>query len=223
LFIDLKNTSDDAIPAYLNSLKFTQSHTLSDTRLAIGYSAFVICAATFYWDYKLGFESTKHYTTIAVALYALLNGILTFWIWGVEKGSVYVGTNKAGERIEVSSKTEKYTPIYNLSVTTVRKGGKRETVSIKKPFNAWFDKAGHFVALPFQQMLASGVKVVGEADPTKVVEGKKKVAKVEDGESKSMDEKWASLLAESSGVSLDDVAASPAATPGGRKKRGKKA
>lgn len=219
---DLKNTSDDAIPAYLNSLKFTQSHTLSDTRLAIGYSAFAICAANFYWDYKLGFESTKHYTAIAVALYAILNGILTYWIWGVEKGSVYVGTNKSGARIEVSTKTEKYTPIYNLSVTTYGKGGKKETVSIKKPFNLWFDKAGHFVALPFQQMLASGVKIVGEVDPTKVVEGKKKEKKVVENNI-SMDDKWASLLAESSGVDLYDMAASPVATPGGKKKRGKKA
>jgi signal peptidase complex subunit 2 len=155
-------------------------------------------------------------------VYAILNGILTYWIWGVEKGSVYIGTNKKGERIEVSSKTEKFTPIYNLSVTTYGKGEKKgKTVSIKKPFNLWFDKAGHFVALPFQQMLASGVKIVGEADPTKVVEGKKKKEKVE--EDKSMDDKWASLLAESSGVSLDDVAASPAATPSGRKKRGKNA
>jgi len=90
-------------------------------------------------------------------------------------------------------------------------------VSIKKPFTLWFDKAGHFVALPFQQMLASGVKLVGEADPTKVVEGKKKEKKT--GESNmSMDDK-----SESSGVDLDGMAASPAATPGGKKKRGKKA
>jgi signal peptidase complex subunit 2 len=220
--LDLKNTSDDAIPAYLNSLKFTQSHTLSDTRLAIGYSAFAICAATFYWDYKLGFESTKNYTAIAVALYAILNGLLTYWIWGVEKGSVYIGTNKSGARIEVSTKTEKFTPVYNLSVTTSRKGGKKETVSIKKPFNLWFDKAGHFVVLPFQQMLASGVKIVGEADPTKVVEGRKKEKKVEES-NMTMDDKWASLLAESSGIDLDDMAANPAATPSSKKKRGKKA
>jgi hypothetical protein len=107
-------------------------------------------------------------------------------------------------------------------VSTYRKGGKKENVSIKKPFNLWFDKAGHFVALPFQQMLASGVKLVGEADPTKVVEGKKKEKKAEEI-NMSMDDKWASLLAESSGVDLDGMAASPAATPGGKKKRGKRA
>ncbi len=36
---DLKNTSDDAIPNYLNSLKIKQSHYLTDVRLALGYSA----------------------------------------------------------------------------------------------------------------------------------------------------------------------------------------
>ncbi len=110
-----------------------------------------------------------------------------------------------------------------MSVTTYGKGGKKETVSIKKPFNLWFDKAGHFVALPFQQMLASGVKIVGEADPTKVVEGKKKEKKKVEESNMPMDGKWASLLAESSGVDLDGMAASPAATPGGKKKRGRKA
>lgn len=95
---DLKNTTDDALPIYLNSIGFKQSHTLSDTRLAIGYSAFIICAATFYWDYKIGFEETKYYTAAAVAVYTILNGALTFWIWGVEKGTVYVGT-KGGRKV----------------------------------------------------------------------------------------------------------------------------
>jgi len=119
----------------------------------------------------------------------------------------------------VASKTEKHVPIYNLTVKVFSKGDKEgKTVSIKKPFTQWFDKVGHFVAFPFQQMIATSVKVVGEADPSKVVE----VKKVHDAEDKSMDDKWASLLAESSGVSLDEVA-SPASTLGGRKKRGKKA
>ncbi|CRJ85632.1 hypothetical protein BN1723_000003, partial [Verticillium longisporum] len=59
---DLKNTSDDAIPNYLNSLKFTQSHTLVDIRLALGYTAFAIAGACFAWDYKFGFDATKQYS-----------------------------------------------------------------------------------------------------------------------------------------------------------------
>lgn len=96
---DLKNTSDDAIPNYLNSLKFTQSHTLTDVRLALGYSAFLIAAACFLWDYKLGFESTKYYTAAAVGVYSLLNTALTLWIWLMEKGTIYVGTAPSGETV----------------------------------------------------------------------------------------------------------------------------
>ncbi|CZT45615.1 related to signal peptidase 18 KD subunit [Rhynchosporium secalis] len=220
---DLKNTSDDAIPAYLNSLSFVQSHTLTDTRLILGYSAFIICAATFYWDYTFGFDSTKHYTAVAVLIYTLLNGALTFWIWGVEKGTVYIGTNKAGEKIQVASKTEKHVPIYQLTVTVWAKGekGVGKVVSIRKPFTQWFDKKGFFVVLPFQQMIASAVDAVGKLDPGKVVKKEKKVVSVEEGEEdKSMDDKWASLLAESSGVSV--AGGEETSTPKGSKKRSKK-
>merc|ERR1712230_59735 len=100
--------------------------------------------------------------------------------WGVEKGTIYIGTNSAGDKIQIASKTEKHVPIYNLTVTVWKKGEKDgKVVSIKKPFTQWFDKKGGFVVLPFQQMIASA----------------------EDAD-KSMDDKWASLLAESSGVSL---------------------
>lgn len=96
---DLKNTSDDALPNYLNSLGLKQSHTLTDVRLGLGYSAFLVAAACFLWDYKLGFESTKYYTAGAVAVYSLLNTALTLWIWLKEKGIVYVGTAPKGETV----------------------------------------------------------------------------------------------------------------------------
>lgn len=96
---DLKNTSDDAIPNYLNSLKFKQSHYLTDVRLALGYTAFLIAGACFAWDYKFGFDGTKYYTAAAVGLYAVLNSALTLWIWLMEKGVVYVGTSPGGETV----------------------------------------------------------------------------------------------------------------------------
>ncbi len=88
---DLKNTTDDALPNYLTSLKFKQSHFLTDVRLALGYSAVIIAATTFYADYKLGWDKTKYWTFWAVLVYFTLNGVLTFWIWGVEKGKVFTG------------------------------------------------------------------------------------------------------------------------------------
>lgn len=95
----MKNNSDDAIANYLNSIGFKQKHTLSDTRLALGYGAFIIAVACFAWDYQFGFESTKLYTTIAVAAYTILQGILAFWISNVEDGTIYQGQAPSGELV----------------------------------------------------------------------------------------------------------------------------
>ncbi|CAJ0541689.1 Ff.00g081760.m01.CDS01 [Fusarium sp. VM40] len=165
---DLKNTSDDAIPNYLNSLKFRQSHTLTDVRLALGYTAFGIAAACFLWDYKLGFESTKYYTAAAVTLYTLINTALTLWIMFREKGIIYEGTSPSGEKISISSSTKKNVPIYNLAVTVTDKGSKPSVHKISKPFTGWFDETGQFVAVPFQELLANSVPVIGKRDPKRV-------------------------------------------------------
>ncbi|EJT70341.1 hypothetical protein GGTG_11369 [Gaeumannomyces tritici R3-111a-1] len=162
---DLKNTSDDAIPNYLNSLKFKQSHALTDVRLGLGYGAFLVAAACFLWDYKLGFEGTKYYTAAAVALYTLLNGALTVWIWGVERGIVYVGTAPSGEKLTISSTTLKNDPTYRLTISVLPKGSAAaQSLTVAKGFNEWFDSAGHFIAAPFQTMLATAVPAIGRLD-----------------------------------------------------------
>ncbi|RFU76178.1 microsomal signal peptidase subunit [Trichoderma arundinaceum] len=165
---DLKNTTDDAIPNYLNSLKFKQTHFLSDVRLGLGYSAFLIAAACFAWDYKLGFESTKIYTAGAVAVYTLLNGILTFWMMFVEKGVIYQGIAPSGEKITVASATKKLDPTYRLTITVTDKSSKSRMIEVAKPFASFFDESGYFVAAPFQQILATAVPVVGKLDPKRI-------------------------------------------------------
>lgn len=91
---DCKNTSDDALQNYLNSLKFRQSHWYTDVKLFLGYTAVVIAAAAFALDYKWGFEATKKSTTLAVIAYFILNGAFTYWIWYVEKNLIYIGAWK---------------------------------------------------------------------------------------------------------------------------------
>ncbi|KAI1647824.1 SPC25-domain-containing protein [Daldinia loculata] len=165
---DLKNTSDDAIPNYLNSLKFKQDHRLIDTRLALGYGAFAIAAACFAWDYKLGFEATKYYTAAAVAVYALLNAILTYWIGFVEKGTVYQGVAPDGSKISISTSTKKNVPVYNVKITVTPKNGAPETIELARPFTEWFDVQGHFIARPFQTVFATAVPLIAKADPKRV-------------------------------------------------------
>ncbi|KXH63258.1 microsomal signal peptidase 25 kDa subunit [Colletotrichum nymphaeae SA-01] len=165
---DLKNTSDDALPNYLNSLKFTQSHTLTDVRLALGYSAFLIAGACFLWDYKLGFDSTKYYTAAAVVLYSILNGALTLWIWLKEAGTVYEGTSPSGEKVNIATSTKKNVPTYNMKITLTSKKGEKKVINLSQPFNQWFDSQGRFVAVPFQEVLATNIPAVGKLDPKRI-------------------------------------------------------
>ncbi|KAI4182365.1 MAG: hypothetical protein LQ346_006603 [Caloplaca aetnensis] len=168
---DLKNTTDDALPNYLTSLKFKQSHTLADTRLFLGYSAVAIAGVTFYADYKLGWDATKFWTLWAVIAYFILNGALTYWIWGVEKGTIFMGQFN-GSSISVASSVTKNKPVYSLQVQCTRAGDNPQTLKLSAPFTRWFDSDGYFVAYPFQRWLATVVPLVGEADPQKVEAGR---------------------------------------------------
>ncbi|KAK5633075.1 hypothetical protein RRF57_008789 [Xylaria bambusicola] len=217
---DLKNTSDDAIPNYLNSLKFKQNHSLIDTRLALGYSAFAIAAACFLWDYKLGFESTKWFTAAAVALYSVINGALTIWIMFVEKGTVYQGKAPDGSKISVSTSTLKNEPTYCVAVEITPKGGKPSKIEFKRSFTEWFDAQGHFVALPFQIMLATTVPLIAQADP------KRAAAVVPPSSASTMSSDFVNVDSET----LDALAAaettgveSSAAAAGGKKSKRRKA
>ncbi|KAI4211232.1 MAG: hypothetical protein LQ351_005916 [Letrouitia transgressa] len=163
---DLKNTTDDALPNYLNSLQFKQSHTLTDIRLGLGYSAVVIAGATFIADYKLGWDATKVGTFWAVIAYFILNGALTIWIWGVEKGKVYIG-ERDDTLLSIASSVTKHKPVYRIKVRYSERKGDWQTKELSAPFTTWFDADGHFKALPFQRWLASQIPIVGKADTQK--------------------------------------------------------
>lgn len=136
---------------------------------------------------------------------------------------MYVGTHKTtGEKITIQSKTDKFKPVYKLTVTTQGKDGKKVVKEVKREFREWFDEKGAFITKPFQRMLAGSVPVIGKADPKNAVPKKEKEKVVDN---RSMDEKWASLLAESAGTDVAETngTSSSTATPGKGKKRGKKA
>jgi hypothetical protein len=55
-------------------------------------------------DYKLGWEATKGWTAVAVAAYAILNGVFTYWLWFVEAGLVFEGS-KDGKKVCLKTPT----------------------------------------------------------------------------------------------------------------------
>jgi Microsomal signal peptidase 25 kDa subunit (SPC25) len=104
--VDLKNTTDDALVPYLTNLPqpytFKRDNTILDVRLALGFSAVVIAAGTFYADRWLKWEAAKApWVLAAVVSYFVVNSILTYWIWAVQAGEVFRGTRKAGEAVRL--------------------------------------------------------------------------------------------------------------------------
>lgn len=137
-------------------------------RLALGYSAFIVAALCFAWDYKLGWDSTKWFTAGAVVIYGILNGGLTLWMQYVEKDVIYEGIAPSGESVTIATSTKKNVPIYNITITVKPKTGKAQTITLAEPFAGWFDDLGHFVAIPFQQVFATAVPAIGKLDPKRV-------------------------------------------------------
>ncbi|KAL5604325.1 hypothetical protein BROUX41_002298 [Berkeleyomyces rouxiae] len=173
---DLKNTSDDAIPNYLNSLKFKQTHNLTDVRLGLGYAAAITAAACFAWDYHFGFEATKAYTAVAVGLYVALNGLMTIWSYFFEMNIIYEGVAPDGSRLSLGTSTTKGSPNYKINAVVTTKTGNPRNMEFEVPFNLWFDETGRFVALPFQQMLATNIALIGSVDPERVVDVHKQLS-----------------------------------------------
>ena len=124
---DLKNTTDDALPNYLNSLKFKQDHGLTDVRLALGYTAVTIAGILFYADWKLGWDATKAYTLWAVTAYFILNSALTIWIWGIEKGIVYSGKRNGTtvDHLSIINFTAPNVDLGNLDLNSILRPEKR--------------------------------------------------------------------------------------------------
>jgi len=156
---ELKNACDDNLKKYLSRPNsFQEQHTHTDVRLALGYASVIIGGGTVFYGWRVGFEPSKTIVTIGVALYFLLTALQTFYIWCVEKETIFVGKRKTldkrilTERLTVSSKTIKSTPTtppqYSLDISYLysSNGGKtvikRGRESGQKEYNTLFDSDG---------------------------------------------------------------------------------
>lgn len=166
---DLKNATDDAIVPYLTTLPkpytFKQQHTATNVRLALGYTAVIIAGVLFYADYKLGWDATKAYTAPACLAYFVLNGILTYWIWAVEAGTIFVGVREGGQKLTLKSSSKKHSPTYNLKVTYEAPSGKKwEDKQVSGSFTQWFNTHGYLQTKELQAWLNSNIDVLSTAE-----------------------------------------------------------
>lgn len=116
--IALRNECDEHLAAAFIRLGYTESFTLQDTRLAIGYGC-VVLAGIMYWmdkKYNNNFNDSTYvaWTEFLVASFFLLEGV--WWLYSkyVEKQIKYVGT-KGAKTLKVSTHVDSTTePVYYM-------------------------------------------------------------------------------------------------------------
>lgn len=130
----------------------------------MGYSAVIIAGVLFYADYKLGWDDTKAYTAPACLAYFILNGILTYWIWAVEAGTIFVGVREGGQKLTLKSSSKKHSPTYKLKVTYEAPSGKKwEDKEVSGSFTQWFNTHGYLQNKELQAWLNSNIDVLATA------------------------------------------------------------
>ncbi|KAK6201539.1 signal peptidase complex subunit 2 [Scheffersomyces amazonensis] len=136
---DLRQTTDDNLPAALTELGYDQSFKLIDTKLALGSVTVVIAGLLFLVDKKYEFNESYNITVISILLYAIFSGILLY-LNRVYKDVKYIGYNSKGEKITIAGWTKKFDPIYYTKITL----NDKTTIESQLEFKKFFDTLGYF-------------------------------------------------------------------------------
>lgn len=135
---DLRTAVDDNLPASLAQLGYTQSFSLIDLKIALGYTTVLIAAGLFLVDKKYGFESIFNITIAAILVYALASVVLYYFSSvGEYKNNKYIGYNEKGEKILVASWTMKHKPIYHIKIALDNKEEITAELDFTKVFDGW--------------------------------------------------------------------------------------
>ncbi|KAK9454193.1 signal peptidase complex subunit 2 [Dipodascopsis uninucleata] len=163
---DLKNATDDEIVKILTDGGYQQTFSLVDVRLGLGFLSVAVAGAVGAYDYVIGFDKAKNWTTFGVAIYLALNILLTLWIVRVEKGVFFQGF-KGNAKITVSSSITKYVPVYELVVKSESPESTSELKSTRKPFNEFFNTDGFIVREPLTEWISQYVNIEGDKSEQK--------------------------------------------------------
>jgi len=140
-------------------LGYTQSFSLIDTKLALGYLTVVIAGLLYVVDKKFGFEKTYNVTVLSVILYFLISAILFYLSSTTKYKNVkYIGYDEKNQKILVATWTEKYDPIYHLKI----RFNDEESSSIVTSFEFMkvFDAFGYYKQDELTRMLKNELEKI---------------------------------------------------------------
>ena len=84
--------------------------------------------------------------------------------------SLLESDNANDEKLSITTSTDKLNPVYTVKAAFSTPQKQTKELTIEAPFSQWFSSDGYFIVKPFQQFFASGIPIVGAADPKNVVE-----------------------------------------------------
>jgi hypothetical protein len=159
--ISIKSTLDNDIDSFFSERKDVKKvETHSNVILSLGVVSILITAVTHYFTYLKKDMVNMTYVTLAVALFFILQFVMTLYQWLVQKQEVYRGVTKAG----VFTVSVDF-PAYELDYTiTMTRGG--HTVVKKTEITQFFDTNTLFLQSEFRSVLADAFEQL-EARKTK--------------------------------------------------------
>jgi len=147
---EYKHCLDDALALLLNTdHAYSQSHFLTDVKMALGYIACTFAAYGSYESYTKPFNTTEVQVKLVICVigFFLFQGLMIGWSWGVEKDVVYEGSRGGSGKLVVETKSPFLTNGYEVKVSVVGGG----SVAVKKEFGGWFKADGTFCADVFKK------------------------------------------------------------------------
>lgn len=161
--MQLRTTCDDNLYASLSEFGYTQSFSLIDTKLALGYLTTLIAGLLYLADKKYGFEKTYNVTVISVVVYFIISGFLLYLTSNRKHKDVkYIGYDESNKKILVATWTTKHDPIYHLKI---RFNDKEETeITTGFEFMKVFDAFGYYKQDEMTRVLKNEIEKVHKKD-----------------------------------------------------------
>ncbi|ABN66300.2 predicted protein [Scheffersomyces stipitis CBS 6054] len=158
---DLRQNTDDNLPAALEGLGYEESFKLVDTKIALGLSTVAIAGGLFAIDKKYDFKESYWITVAALAVYFVISLVMLV-VNNQNKNVKYIGYSSKGKKITIAAWTTKYDPIYHVKVTF--NDDPKSTTTAELPFAKFFDLTGYFSRNAFSKLLSSHIEKIEKKD-----------------------------------------------------------
>ncbi|CDK24157.1 unnamed protein product [Kuraishia capsulata CBS 1993] len=136
--VALRTECDETLPQALASLKYTESFTVVDTRLALGLLSVAIAGGLYYYEKKFGddLKDLFYYYLLlgGVTTFFVLNGLLYLHAQYVQKNTKYVGYNKDKKVVIGTSTKNATTPVYDVEFKVGDSPVAKDSISFSELF-----------------------------------------------------------------------------------------